>query len=161
MCLRLPTQKDSTILRQGRRTMPRPRFGKMSPMISKVMSGVLGASFMRWLLSSHHFKLKICKDSIRKFSRGYCLKFLSIFLLTFGTCCVLWFKWCLRKDQIVISLWIMLFSVRGRRNTSQNTKRKNTKIITMVQAYFWKRFEFPKTLCICLHDYPRKTMKFL
>ena len=47
--------------------MPHLRFGKMSLMILKVMSGVWGVLFMRWSLLSHPFKLKICKDSIRKF----------------------------------------------------------------------------------------------
>lgn len=138
------------------------RYGKMSHMMLRVTYGVLGASYMKWLLWNHRSRLRICRAFTSGFSKGSFQKYLTIFQVIYGRCSKLWSKSFQRKDQQLMSLCCIPYLWRGNPNISPSSRRKNssTKIL-QVKATCLRPSECQTTSCIFQAGFRRKTMTHL
>ena len=71
-------KKDYFILKQGLPIMHLQRFGKINPIIIKVIFGPWVVLYMKWLLKNHLLMVRIWILYIRKFKKDLMKIFLSI-----------------------------------------------------------------------------------
>ena len=151
--------RDWTTLKPAHHTMLLQKSGRMSHTMSKVMYGVSVVSSMKWWLSNLHSKLRICKDSTKRFWKDNCQRYQNTFHLTCGTFWKSWFKSVQRRDPTATSWWSIPSSERDLKNTFLNSRKNNTKAIFMDRVCCLRPLGFQRISCICQVDCRRRIMR--
>lgn len=119
------------------------KYGRMSSITLSLIFGLWAVSYMNWLLLVHLFKLKICRDSLRKLSKEFTQGFLKLFQKIWTT----WSRCCCRLIQIgdlaVMSCYLCLWFCQKQRNYAHKyilNKWRNQKSHLKRLITCWKPF---------------------
>ena len=146
---------DWIIHKQEHHTMLHLKCGTMNHMTIRVMFGAWDVSYTKWPHWSHHFKLKICKDCIKRYWKVNILRYRIIFHKIWTLCLRQWSKLIPSVDWTLKNWRTILYLESDHKNTSLNyMKTMFTNLMELDRVFYLRRLKFLKIYCtfpiVCL-----------